>query len=261
MNYSFKADNFRDSFHRSIDGYLAVVDGDSKSNVLHSPKNMVAAMEQAIDVMERTDAEQAVKKSLSDDGKGLLEEKEITEIGGYTLELLEGLVSLAQGQHETMDGSSKKTDLQRRDLMRLSIPVSLWIARQGGRLKQIDMVVNSLAGYANELNESTMLSELASVMGEIVQASSDDIKLDFEQTNPMRPWRILNLNYGIVATRSHEPDLIETAYDALVENLPQDARGFFREGMTQMDVIGYPQEVRDVVERYDNMWGSENTLH
>lgn len=261
MNYSFKANNFRDLFHRSIEGYLSVVDSDSKSNDLRSPKNMVVAMEQAIDDMERRDADLAVEQTLSDNANTLLEEKEISEIGGYTLELIEGLVSLAQGQHDKNGVDTKKTDLQRRDVMRLSIPVSLWIARQGGRLKQIDMVVNSLAGYANELSESAMLGELAGVIGEIIQASSDDIKQDFEQTNPMRPWRILNLNYGIVATRSHEPALIETAYDALVKNLPQDARGFFREGMLQMDIIGYPQEVRDVVERYDKMWGSENTLH
>ena len=106
-----------------------------------------------------------------------------------------------------------------------------------------------------------MLVGLASVIREVIDACADDIQRDAEQTNQMRPWRILNLNYGIVATRSHQPKLIEQAYDSLVKNLPQDAREFFKEGLQQMDVVGYPGEVREVVERYNRMWGSESSLH
>ncbi|MGB5455305.1 MAG: hypothetical protein WBO18_04930, partial [Gammaproteobacteria bacterium] len=91
--------------------------------------------------------------------------------------------------------------------------------------------------------------------------ASSEIRQDLDQSNPMRPWRIINLNYGIVATRSHDPALMDQAFSKLVENLPQDARAFFREGMQQMDIVGYPEEVREVVERYERMWGSEDTLH
>jgi hypothetical protein len=31
--------------------------------------------------------------------------------------------------------------------------------------------------------------------------------------------------------------------------------------MQQMDIVGYPDEVREVVEKYDRMWGSGDTLH
>jgi hypothetical protein len=123
------------------------------------------------------------------------------------------------------------------------------------------MLVNSLAGYANELTEPHMLADLAAVIKEVINACDNEIRRDIDQTNMMRPWRVLNLNYGIVATRSHQPELIEHAYDALIENLPQDARQFFKEGKQQMDLIGYPEEVREVVERYNNMWGSESSLH
>ena len=64
-----------------------------------------------------------------------------------------------------------------------------------------------------------------------------------------------------MATRSHQLELIEQAYDLLVKNLPQDARQFFKEGLQQMDAIGYPDEVRAVVERYNQMWGAESSLH
>jgi len=139
--------------------------------------------------------------------------------------------------------------------------VAMWVAHCGGRLDKLDLVVNALADYANEFREPEQLAELTRVMATIIQAASESVKQDLEQTNPMRPWRILHINYGIVATRSHQPKLIEAAYDVLVKNFPNDARQFFREGMQQMDIIGYPQAVREVVERYDRMWGAESTLH
>lgn len=251
MDYTFNPKTFRDLFHAAIDDYLA--QDDTGSDDMHSPLTLASAMDQAIDVMARADADADafVKQTMSAESMGMLEEKDITEIGSYALELLEGLVAYVE----------EKSGQQSRELMRLSIPASLWVARHGGRLQRIDMVVNSLAGYANEVTDPVQLTELANIIGEIIEACSDEIKQDMEQTNMMRPWRILNLNYGIVATRSHNPALIERAYDSLVKNLPHDARGFFREGMAQMDIVGYPQEVREVVERYDKMWGAENVLH
>jgi len=248
MDFSFNANTFRDLFHNTVAEYI---DAAADEQDVNSPQNLLAAMDQAIDVMTRADADSAVKKDMSAESMGLLEEKDISKIGQYTLDLLEGMVSYVQD----------KTGEQNRELIRLSIPVSLWVARHGGKLSQIDMLVNSLAGYANELTEPHVLADLAAVIKEVIDACDDEIRRDMEQTNMMRPWRILNLNYGIVATRSHQTELIEQAYDALIKNLPQDARQFFKEGMQQMDIIDYPDEVREVVERYNNMWGAESSLH
>lgn len=250
MDFSFNANTFRDLFHNTVSPYLhadEVVDTDDA----HSPHNLLKAMDQAIDVMSRADADSVVRTDMSAESMGMLEEKDISQIGQYTLDILEAMVSYVQ----TESGE------QNRELIRFSIPVSLWVARHGGKLSQIDMLVNSLAGFANELAEPHQLAELASVIKEVIDAIDDEIRRDMEQTNLMRPWRILNLNYGIVATRSHQPEVIELAYDALVKNLPQDAREFFKEGLQQMDIVGYPDEVREVVERYNKMWGSESSLH
>lgn len=248
MDFSFNANTFKDLFHNAVVEYI---DAEADDQDVNSPQQLLAAMDQAIDVMARADADRVVQKDMSAESMGLLEEKDISKIGQYTLDLLEGMVAYVQN----------KTGEQNRELIRLSVPVSLWVARHGGKLSQIDMVVNSLAGYANEITEQHTLAQLAGVIREVIDACDDEIRRDLEQTNMMRPWRILNLNYGIVATRSHQPELIEQAYDALVKNLPQDARQFFKEGMQQMDVIGYPDEVREVVERYNNMWGAESSLH
>jgi hypothetical protein len=249
MNFSFNANTYRDLFHSTVAEYLE--NQDIANDEVNSPTQLLAAMDQAIDVMARADADSAVREDMSAESIGMLEEKDISKIGQYALDILEAMVAFVQD----------KTGEQKRDLLRLSIPVSLWVARHGGKLSQIDMLVNSLAGYANEVSEPQVLADLVRIFREIIDACENEIRRDLEQTNPMRPWRILNLNYGIIATRSHQPELIELAYDTLVKNLPQDARQFFKEGMQQMDIVGYPDEVRQVVERYNRMWGSGSQLH
>ena len=250
MDFSFNAKNFRSIFESTVEEYFQDVPASDDEN---SPHQLVAAMMQAIDVMERTDADTAVSDQLS---AGTIGNKDISQIGDYALTLIEGLVGHLQAEA----GQAEPTQ-QHRDLTRLTVPIALWVAKHGGTVEQLELVVNSLAGYANDLREPLQLADLSCVFRDIISAVSDEVMQDLEQANPMRPWRILNLNYGIVATRSHDPELIEEAYASLVKNLPQDAREFFREGMQQMDIVGYPQEVREVVEKYDRMWGSDSTLH
>jgi hypothetical protein len=248
MNFSFDAKMFRNTLDQAVEGGIdaspLVQDEES------SPANLLAALKQAIDVMQRAEAD-----ILSESSDNSVEEKDISQIGDYVLTLIEGLIGHVQAS------SDMKAAAKSRALVRLTLPVAMWVAHCGGRLDKLDLVVNALADYANEFREPEQLAELTRVVATIIQAASAVVKHDLEQTNAMRPWRILHLNYGIVATRSHEPKLIEAAYDALVKNFPQDARQFFREGMQQMDIIGYPQAVREVVERYNKKWGSESTLH
>lgn len=245
MDFSFNAKNFRSIFQTTVDEYFQAASASEDEN---SPQQLIAAMMQAIDVLERKDADVAASGQASSDVIG---DKDISQIGDYAFTLIEGLVGHVESE----------TGQQNRDLIRLTVPVALWVAKHGGKIDQLELVVNSLAGYANDLREPAELADLCCVFRDIIAAVSDRVRQDLEQANPMRPWRILNLNYGIVATRSHNPELIEEAYASLIKNLPQDARQFFREGMQQMDIVGYPQEVREVVEKYDRMWGSDSTLH
>jgi hypothetical protein len=69
------------------------------------------------------------------------------------------------------------------------------------------------------------------------------------------------LNKAIVATRSHQPALMDEAFDALADQLPEEAPDFFREGMGQMDALDYPAEVRAVMERWYEQWCSKRVLH
>lgn len=243
MDYSFNAKTFASLFQSAVEDYLLLPQADGENSL----QQLVVAMQQAIDVMERADAD---KQARGDSGHQI-EEKDITQIGAYSLTLIEGVVAHVQSL----------TNEQSRELTRLVVPIGMWIAKHGGKIEQLDLMVNSLASYANELREPTQLADLCVVIRTIIDSVSDEIRQDLEQTNLMRPWRVLNLNYGIVATRSYDPVLIDLAYESLIKHLPQDAREFFKEGMQQMDIVGYPNEVREVVEKYDRMWGTDSTLH
>ncbi len=244
MDFSFNARTFRTLLHRAVAEHRGELVAEKGSG--ETPEQLLSGMERAIDVMERADADADARR-----GEPALSADEITEIGDFALGLLQGIV----------DRVEATSGHQSRDLARLSIPICLWIARQGGSINKLELAVNSLAAWANELQDTLQIADLARVIREIIDATSDQIRRDLEQDNPMRPWRIINLNYGIVATRSHDPGLMDEAFRVLVENLPQDARAFFREGMQQMETIGYPDDVREVVERYDRMWGAGDTLH
>ena len=87
------------------------------------------------------------------------------------------------------------------------------------------------------------------------------IARDLETVNPGRPWRLLNLNRAIVATRTHQPEVMEEAFSALAAQLPDDAPGFFTQGMEQMELLNYPPQVREVMDRYYKKWNVNRSLH
>ena len=140
------------------------------------------------------------------------------------------------------------------------VTLGVWAARHLGPLHTIEPIVDALSKVANNSTEPVFLAELSHVYLEIADAVAPVIKQDADKSNPSRPWRILNLNYAIVATRSHQPEIMEPAFAQLLIRLPEDAAGFFTEGMEQMDVIGYPDHVRRVMEKYFELTNNP-TLH
>lgn len=208
--------------------------------------DMIQAMRGSIDIMARVESDQHSQQSEP------LPATDITQIGDYALSLLEALSIQAANR------GLQKTMLQ---LQRLSLPVALWVEQHQGTVNKLDIVVNAIASYANEITEPKQLAELCQAISCVVAVVGDDIRRDIEATNPMRPWRVLNLNWGIVATRSHDVALMEQVFEALIKNIPADANAFFREGMQQMDIIGYPDHVRQVMEKYHKQLGNDARLH
>ena len=84
---------------------------------------------------------------------------------------------------------------------------------------------------------------------------------DLEPGNPGRPWRLLHMNLGIMATRSRRPDLMEQAFARLTRHLPDDAASFFQQGMQQVKLSDYPDSVRSVMAKYFDQWNNKPALH
>ncbi|NOY15874.1 MAG: hypothetical protein GXP23_02875 [Gammaproteobacteria bacterium] len=182
-----------------------------------------------------------------------LNENEVNQIRDFLFSLLTRLINQASNMRLTEAESS---------FQQLYIPFSLWIAEQQGILIELEPVVDAFANFANHPHDTDTLSELSTAIGKILVAVPAQIKEDrIDRSNPGRPWRILNLNRGIIATRSHDPEIMHQAYSDLVKNIPDDARQFFNEGRKQMEMVEYPDHVKEIMQQYNDLWGNENALH
>jgi hypothetical protein len=178
--------------------------------------------------------------------------KDIRSLGDHGIDLLARLAALAGRLHLPQ---------RTRGIEELALPFACWIARRGGELGHLGPVVNGAASLANRLKELSQLGQLYGLLTEVVNAVNPQVSQDTASTDPTRPWRVLLLNRAIVATRSHRTELMEEAFEALADHLPDEAPDFFREGMEQMDALGYPTRVRVVMQRYYDQWCGQRVLH
>ncbi|MGD8588979.1 MAG: hypothetical protein PVG22_09145 [Chromatiales bacterium] len=216
-----------------------------------SPRLLIEAMHKVLQLLDivQTQGSSETPGEVADPPET---EQDIHRLGDYGLNLLADLAAVA--------GRLGEDELSH-ELETLCLPFALWIARQDGELSTLEPIINAIAYQANTLREPSALEKLYAVTGEIQLATQPLLQQDLEKSNPGRPWRILLLNRAIIATRTHRPELIELAYDNLIRHLPEEASEFFRQGMQQMVALDYPQPVRQVVEKYYNLWSVDRTLH
>jgi hypothetical protein len=211
---------------------------------------LVQAFDQLLDVMS------CVEADLQQQGEARSPHRagpaEITELGEYALKLHENLVALA-AQAGYDDGTVVMAGI--------AIDFGLWIAAHAGQIVILEPVVDALARPANATVPPRELEALTRVIERLIPAVAPLIREDLEKMNPGRPWRLLLLNYGIVATRSHNTAVMETAFATLTRHLPEDAGRFFQEGMQQMEALDYPPPVRRVMEKYHRRWNPDRSLH
>ena len=176
---------------------------------------------------------------------------EMTDLADYGLSLLEEFSDCAQKLNCEESFSVFE---------QLSIPLAVWAAQQNLTINNIELVVNAISNTANHTEDKEYLSELIDTIEVIIKSIGSEIKADLDKSNMGRPWRILNLNQGIIATRCQDPKRMEAVFEQLLYRLPDDAAGFFAEGMEQMDSIDYPEHVRDVMQKYFHQT-NKPTLH
>jgi hypothetical protein len=204
-----------------------------KSSSDQNSLRMIDALLQSVDIMERADADGQQVQTLQPEAA--------SEIADHVFNLLDQLAIVA---------GSRGLQQQMLNLHRLALPVAFWLYRHKGVIAKLDILVNALASFANELTDPSRLEELSSLAEKIVEIAAEDIRRDVDNIDPRRPWRVLNLNWGIIATRTHNVVMMQRTFDQLLKNIPLDADNFFREGMQQMAIVNYPQHVKDVMEKY-----------
>lgn len=146
------------------------------------------------------------------------------------------------------------------DIELLAASVGAWIIRHKGEVRTLEPIVNGLAVMANDLREPEELEDMTDFMADLMQSTTNEIASDADKSDDQRPWRVLQINRAIVATRSHNTELMSRVFDELIQGLPGDAREFFREGMRQMEVVSYPARVRAVMTHYFQAL-AQNSLH
>jgi hypothetical protein len=127
---------------------------------------------------------------------------------------------------------------------------SLWFAKSGGTISKLIPIVNVIAAFSNRLRDQEELIQLLANIDVLIHATEQSIQDDMDDRDPRRPWRVLLLNYAITATRTHEPALMDNTFQFLIQNLPDDLKQFFTEGMSQMTALDYPEPVREIMEKY-----------
>jgi len=112
-------------------------------------------------------------------------------------------------------------------------------------------VVNALARRANAVHDPAALVPLCVLAREIARSVAQSTRND---ASAAEPWRILNFNYAIVATRTQRPDLMAEAYDSLEANLPDACPAFFAEGVRESQKPAYGDPVRAALRERHAKW-------
>ena len=211
------------------------------------PLQLVAAFGQLFEVMTRleTDGERAAGALPADVAQTA------TELGEFAAGLLDKAARLLPG------GDAGRAE----QLALLRIGFVHWVLRQGGAIERLEPVIDDLAMLANRSAEAEFLAAIGHIMLALVDGATAQQRQDLEAHNPGRPWRVLHLNLGIVATRARRPELMEQAFQRLVQHLPQDAPQFFQHGMQQLERGEYPDKVRSVMSDYFQQWTGKPALH
>lgn len=178
-------------------------------------------------------------------GEAELESDDLDDFADYGLDLLDRLSYLIR-QLELMDF---------RNDMACAVPsFALWLARHQAKLDNLEATADGFAWMVNGLNDQAELAQMCGFMDEVIAAASETIMLDEDRSNAWRPWRVLNLNAGIAATRSLDAELMDQIFEKLGRHLPFDIAAFLADGQRQTVGQNVPDEVVAVLKKHQQKW-------
>jgi len=202
-----------------------------------SPMQLADALRKLFQVFEELDAKNGANAALP--------YNDPSDLGEHGILLAADLVHWA----ERLQLPQAKSDIEK-----IAVGIALWVARHGGEIRELETVVNGFAASANTTTADAALRALFRATKAVLEHAAPDIKADLDQANPGRPWRVLNFNFAIVATRIQDAQLMHDAFDTLSRNLPQDAPAFFEEGLKQSDKPVYGPVVKNLMQEYFARW-------
>lgn len=230
---AFPADiaSLRDRAAELTDGLIEALElGTVDSATSESARTLGDALRQLLDMLD-------LSQDSSPDAHAA---KDLNTLGEYGLHLLDDLTQLC------LRAALPKFA---REFEQLCLPLALWLARNGGEIQHLTPISNAVTACTDSLHEPETMIHLFGACTELIEAVSPALE-DSASDDPQHPWRRLILSRAIVATRSHNPDLIRHAFDTVIESLPNEAQRFLSEAMEQVAATDYPERVREMVRQY-----------
>jgi hypothetical protein len=232
-----------------------VIQNDAISDLaLEVTMAVLAKSEEAQSVMEDQSGPLALARALSDffqiagaleSGAARLEQEELDEFCAYGLDLLDRLAFLVR-KVEIMD--------KRDTVARMFASMGVWVARRGATIDNLEGTADGFGIIVNGTTATDDLRTLCELMEEVIEAASERLQLDEDRGDAWRPWRVINLNAGIAATRSLDPLLMERTFERMGRRLPYDMPAFLADGMRQAAFQHVPAAVSDVIRDYMAKW-------
>jgi hypothetical protein len=140
------------------------------------------------------------------------------------------------------------------EVAELTLGVALWAIRHGVAIRVVEPVANALALRSNVARSRAELSAVFGLMQGVIAHVAPGLSADLERSNPERPWRILHANLAITAIRTEDPALMDLAFDALDQALPDERAGFYGEALALGMNPRVPAEVRRCIESRHERW-------
>ena len=215
---------------------------------------ILARPEEAQAIMENESGPLALAGALSDffeiagaveSNQCYLESDGLMEFSAYGLDLLDRLAFLVR----------KLEIMNKRDTVaRMFASMAVWLSRRGAAIDNLEGAADGFGMIVNGLTAADDLREICGLMEEVIGVASERLQMDEDRSDAWRPWRVINLNAGIAATRSLDSELMEATFNRLGRRLPYDMAGFLADGMRQMAVQNVPDAASDVMRRYLEKW-------
>jgi hypothetical protein len=139
----------------------------------------------------------------------------------------------------------------------LILDVALWAIRHEVPIAVVEPVVNALAVRSNAANSKPELAAVFGLMQGAIAHVRDRLSADLERSNPERPWRLLHANLAITAIRTEDPELIDFAFDALDQALPDECANFYAEALALALSPRIPAAVRERIAARHLKWAPQ----